>query len=88
VTVRAVAFVRASRPLTSLATKRAWGRAAWTRGLIVLAAVAVIVSALVLFAEYRPATKCTHGISSAGPVTIVGGKAKVEQKPYTRACLS
>ncbi len=57
------------------------------RALLALLAAAVIVSAVVLFADHRNAPACTHGISSAGPVTIVGGKVHFEHKTYTKACL-
>lgn len=57
------------------------------RMLLVLLSVAVIGASVFLFAAYGHAPSCTHGISSAGPVTIVGGKVKVEQKPSMQACL-
>ena len=57
------------------------------RSLLALPAAAVIGASAFLFAHHRDAPRCTHGISSAGPVTIVGGKVTVHGKTYTRACL-
>jgi hypothetical protein len=64
------------------------GSSVRSRALLVLLAVALIVSAIVLFAEYRGAPSgCTHGIASPGPVTIGGGKVNVAHKTYAKACL-
>ena len=71
-------------PAVSLKT----GLSVRLRAVLVLLAVAVIVSAVVLFAEYRgPAPSgCRHRISSAKPVTVVGGK-NAGHKTYAKACL-
>lgn len=50
-----------------------------------------LLAAIVAFAVVTTATAsrpvCTHGVSSIGPVTLVGGHLLGDTKPHTEACL-
>jgi len=48
----------------------------------------IVVAALTGIARSEPSPPCTHGVSSIGPVTLVGGKiVGGSTVPHTEACL-
>lgn len=55
--------------------------------LLRLALVAAIVALAVAATATARRPVCTHGVSSIGPVTLVGGHLLGDTKPHTEACL-
>ena len=52
-----------------------------------LALLATIVAFAVVATASASRPVCTHGVSSIGPITLVGGHLHCDTKPRTEACL-
>jgi hypothetical protein len=54
---------------------------------LLLAAIAVAVTLAVNLIHREHHKRCTHGVSSIGPVRVVDGKPRGSTRPHTEACL-